>query len=123
MEINLLFITTESLLCSLLIHLSYRVWKLMMMLKQNGSCYKFGSVSWWHWMEHLSAGLLFFIGSIGMTWVNIAKIVDHLTHVNPTFSSISNLFTSFVVVGGIILINHMIKEETPESDMYHGERK
>lgn len=124
---DLYMLASDSLMCGLTAFLTYRIWTLLTVLRSAQVFYKMGTVSWWHWMEHLVAACFGFIGAVGVSVVkvlhtvqqhNISAQCSNLVCDDP-YEMWLNGFVSIVLIAAIILINHMIKEETPGSEFEH----
>lgn len=105
---------SDSLLFGILLYLSFRILKLLLIVRANSEVCRPGSESFCHLVEHLWAATIAFIGATSAT---VLKAVDTLNANNS--SVLLNTSYSIICVAGIILVNHMIKEETPGHPFYH----
>lgn len=135
MNVDYMMLISDSLMSGLATFLTFRIYFLLNTLRLSQTTYTFGSTAWWHWMEHLIAASFGFIGAIGMSIVKIMLTIDQHVYQssgeclqlssncsNP-YELAMNAFQSVVIVAAIILINHMIKEETPGSEFEHFPRE
>lgn len=116
-DVNYIMLVSDSIVCGLSVYLTYTTFKLLKTLKDNIYSYKFGSRGWWHWLEHTVATSLIFVGSAGRS---IFKIMHTAEETISTVQNISvfqkteiatDIFTAIIIIGLLIMINHIMSEE------------
>lgn len=131
-NINYLMLISDSFMSGMSLYLAYVTFKLLKILKDNIKTYKPGSNGWWHWIEHSVAAILVFFGSIFRSLFKIIHSTEQILIDGSTSQTydkweiLTDFFTTFIIMGFIILINHIMSEEIEGGKFEHtpvGERR
>lgn len=131
MKLETIMLVSDSLMGGMSVYLTYTVFKLLKVLKTKVKIYKFGSNSWWHWLEHIAITVLCFIGLLGLSITKIIHTVeqssDSVNYFVTEFNEwmFVNGFTTMIMVAIILLVNHTANEEktfnyAPPQDLVDG---
>lgn len=124
-DIDFLMLSSDSLVSGMSMYLAYVSFKLLKVLKNNSNAYKHGSNGWWHWIEHSIAALFVFFGSIFRSIFKIMHSTEQILINGSTsqtydkWEMLTDFFTAFIIIGFILLINHIMSEETEGGKFEH----
>jgi len=115
-------IFTDALVASALAYLSYTLWRFLCMAQGNVGKHESGSDEAFHFVDHLIAGTLGFIGCTVGAMVSIVHLVLQNTgsHAVPEYVELlGNVAYSLLFIAATLFVHHMIKEETPGHPFFY----
>jgi len=118
----MIMLISDTFIASSLTYLSYILFIFIHAARKNIGKHGSGSVEHEHFVDHVLAGSIGFVGCVGGAMAAIVHLVlqNTGTHiVPPSIEIIGNISRGVLLIAASMFVHHMIKEENPHHPFYY----
>lgn len=118
----MMMLLSDLFIASSLTYLVYILFLFIYAAKGNRGKHGSGSVEHEHFVDHVLAGTIGFVGCVGGAMAAIVHLVLQNTGVHivpPSIEIIGNISRGVLLIAASMFVHHMIKEENPQHPFYY----